>query len=91
MKIRFTPGDWRIGFTDNQSIVSDYKNKVIKVGSTTFCDRKNISLNESIANAKLMAAGPQLIIALMNIIPKAKLAGIDITEANEAIAKALDF
>jgi hypothetical protein len=90
-KLRFTPGSWRVGFTDSQSIVSDYKHLVLRVGGTAFCDRKHISKAESEANAKLMAASPDMLMALLELIDKAKAVGIDTKKAEFAVSLALDF
>lgn len=94
MKIKHTPGKWAVSnHMDNGDLV--IRDKDEQIICNIDCDRSafNISDNEAKANAKLIAAAPELLEALTELLRQSQLiingipASVKVT-AKKAIEKA---
>lgn len=100
MEIKFTPGPWDIDFDVDQSpsiwIEAKSNVGVCKIEPCSYDDGLGHRLtDEDWANARLIAAAPELLVALRAIVTAAELHGADSVvffearnQALEAIAKA---
>ena len=86
MTIKHTPGPWRVGTPppNGEQCIGDSKGLMVAVATT------GIALNETLANARMIAAAPDLLEALeglLNALPSATTHPA-IKAARAAIAKA---
>lgn len=87
MKTKFTPGPWRTGGAGKVII---YAGDGFAVANATIYHGRQ-EPGESQANARLIAAAPDLLASMLNIRAMADTSGDHaiLEEANEAIAKAI--
>lgn len=90
---KHTPGPWVVGNTDPLLFGKQRGQGTEPIGfvyGPSFPERSDLG-KEAIANARLIAAAPELLEALKNLLEShlaGNVIGADVREAQEAIAKA---